>query len=80
MNTRSRKARNTATLIDNIFTNSINKQTTSGIIVTDIRVHFPVLTLCEYAVTERNLTYIYIYIYKKPCNQNKNFICRIFKK
>ena len=61
MNKPTRITRSTATLINNIFTNTTNKQTTSGIIISDITVHFPVFTLCENAVTKRNLeAHIYI--------------------
>ena len=44
INTPTRVIRETAILIDNIFTNAINRQTTAGILVTDITNHFPVYT------------------------------------
>ena len=37
-----------ATLIDNIFTNDINRDITSGLLITDISDHLPVFAVCKY--------------------------------
>ena len=44
----------TATLVDNIFTNSIDKRTVNGIIINDITDHFPVFSLCDYGVIKKH--------------------------
>ena len=47
-------ARVTSTLIENMLSNAINKQTTSGILITDITYHVSVYTLFQYEVTRTN--------------------------
>ncbi len=41
------------TLIDNIFTNAIDKRTINWIIINDITDHFPVFSLCNYGVIKK---------------------------
>ena len=50
----TRVTRESATLIDNIFTNVLNKKTTSVVLINDITDHFPVYTQCEYEITRSN--------------------------
>ena len=54
INKPTRVTRESATLIDNIFANVLNKQTSSGVLINDITDHFPVYTQCEYEVTRSN--------------------------
>ena len=42
-----------ATLIDNIFTNDLHHNLTSGILFNDISDHLPIFALCEFNVTRR---------------------------
>ena len=42
-----------ATLIDNIFTNELHHNITSGILFNDISDHLPIFALCEFIVTGR---------------------------
>ena len=42
-----------ATLIDNIFTNELHHNLTSGILFNDISDHLPIFALCEFNVTRR---------------------------
>ena len=56
INKPTRVSRESATLIDNIFTNGLNKQTSSGVLINDITDNFPIYmyTQCEYEVTRSN--------------------------
>ena len=42
-----------ATLIDNIFTNELHHNLTSGILFNDISDHLPIFALCKFNVTRR---------------------------
>ena len=42
-----------ATLVDNIFTNELHHNLTSGILFNDISDHLPIFALCEFNVTRR---------------------------
>ena len=50
----SRIMSHSATLIDNIFTNELKHESTSGLILNDISDHLPVFTLFEYKVKRQN--------------------------
>ena len=50
----TRITKDTATLIDNIFTNAIDKRTVNGILINDITDHFPVFSLCDYGVIKKH--------------------------
>lgn len=50
INKPTRITRYTATFINNIFTNAMNKGTTNDILLCDITDHFPMFALCEYGV------------------------------
>ena len=57
----TRITKDTATLIDNIFTNAIDKRTVNGILINDITDHFPVFSLCNYGVIKKP-TEMHIYV------------------
>ena len=50
----TRITKDTATLIDNIFTNAIDKRTVNGILINDITDHFPIFSLCDYGVIKKH--------------------------
>ena len=54
INKPTRVTRKSATLIDHIFTNVLNKQTSSCVLINNITDPFPVYTQCEYEVTRSN--------------------------
>ena len=43
------------TLIDNIFTNELHFNLTSGIMFNDISDHLPIFALCEYNISRYNV-------------------------
>ena len=46
---------NSTTLIDNIFTNELRFNLTSGIMFNDISDHLPIFALCEYNISRYNI-------------------------
>ena len=46
---------NSTTLIDNIFTNELHFNVTSGIMFNDISDHLPIFALCEYNISRNNV-------------------------
>ena len=56
----SRIMSHSATLIDNIFTNELKHESTSGLILNDISDHLPVFTLFEYKVKDKTIILLVI--------------------
>ena len=55
-------------LIGNIFTNELDNNTNSGILISDITDHLPIFALCQYIDIKRNCRHIYTAIRKTDAN------------